>query len=137
MNKELYKKTYEHPVKITSIESKEEDSISINYEGGSINIVTYHEDDCCEHVYSDTSVMKYFIESLKEKEMKQVAIKGVPEMGFLLSINHQWDDWTKIFIPCYNFQNGYYSNNLSLKISSEEGVSEIIDITDMVEDNID
>lgn len=41
----------------------------------------------------------------------------------------------KFFVPCYNEQNGYYSDKLEL-ILHKNNETEKIDITDFVEDNI-
>jgi hypothetical protein len=43
----------------------------------------------------------------------------------------------KIFIPCYNYQNGYYSSNLSVVITQGGTTKTEVDISDCVEDHID
>jgi hypothetical protein len=135
-NKELFKKSFEKPLKITEVKSSEEDLIVISTEGGDIKIETSHDSDCCEHVYADTSMMKYFTDSLKGLEVSEVIIKGVVDMGYLLVVCHGYEEYKKIFIPCYNSQNGYYSDDLELEITIGQ-VKTTVDVTEYVEDLID
>jgi hypothetical protein len=122
---------------ISNIKLVEDEKVEINY-GDNINILveTYHEQDCCENVYADFSIMKNFIEQLKDEYVSKLIIKGVKDMGFLLCFERQLEDDIKIFIPCYNSQNGYYSSDLSLKLKCGEVTTEI-DISSYVEDKID
>lgn len=136
MNKELFKKDM-GGAEIASVECKSESAI-INLgvlNGGTLEISSYHQQDCCESVYADMSVLKYHQESLKGKELQQISIKGVESMGFLLCLYFGYDDNEKIFIPCYNSQNGYYSDNLELVIK-HEGVETKIDLQGFIEANI-
>lgn len=45
-------------------------------------------------------------------------------------------DEKKVFIPCYNYQNGYYGSDLELIIKNNN-VQTKIDISNLVEDHID
>ncbi len=132
MNIELF--TKDIGKKIVGIGVKEE-SLTIGLEDGEIDISTYHDQDCCEHVYGDFSILKYSTEALVGNTLSTITIKSVPEMGFLIVFKVGHSDWVKIFVPCYNSQNGYYSANLSLNVKYE-GVETKVDISDLVEDNI-
>jgi hypothetical protein len=92
-----------------------------------IIIKDYHRQDCCEHVYADFSALEdtTFFDELKGKNLtaKEVAdnIELVEGMGFRIF---------GYFVPCYDVQNGYYSGNLTLIITEENGKNKIeIDLT--------
>lgn len=42
----------------------------------------------------------------------------------------------KYFVPCYNRQNGYYSNQLEIRYCDENGIITKTDVSDAVEDDI-
>lgn len=96
---------------------------------------SYHDQSSYEHVYADFSVMKYYVEALKDKMLHLVEIKGVEGMGFLLCFEFHNADPVKVFIPCYNHQNGYYSDSLQIKISRYNEVS-LVDVSECVEDDL-
>ena len=133
-NKELYKKEFNK--KIEEIILKDNEGLKISYEGGFLLIGTEHSQDCCENVYADFSPVEYLVEKLKGKINKNIIIKGVEDMGFLLCFEPDYGITQKVFIPCYNSQNGYYSSNLELVIHDNETQIKI-DISNLVEDDID
>lgn len=90
--------------------------------GDKIHLESCHEPDCCEHVFADFSAIKYYMDYLTGKNLDEIILKEVPAMGFLLCLVHDDlgsypEDVTKIFIPCYNHQNGYYSDELGIKFT--------------------
>jgi len=121
--------------KISSI-STEDGVVTISFvDGSQIKLSSHHDQDCCESVYADFSVMKYHKEQLVGNELDYLALKRVPDMGFLIVFGFGYS-YEKIFIACYNSQNGYYSSNLSIILQEGETKTEV-DISDCVEDNID
>lgn len=100
-----------------------------------ISIHAYHQNDCCEHVYADFSIISFYQEELEEMKTSGLYIKAVKDMGFLLCFRRPGLSDIKIFIPCYNEQNGYYSDDLELQIE-DSGVMTKIDISECVEDII-
>lgn len=128
MNKTIFQKKYGQ--KITDIQIIDDEKLIIVLEQGQLEIRGDHDQDCCEHVYSDFSGMKYHKEELVDKFLDELIIKGIEEMGFLMCLAG-----TKIFVPCYNTQNGYYSSRLSLEIKEGETTT-TIDISEFKEDNI-
>lgn len=132
MNKELYKKKFDEAQTV-----KEVSEHKIIFESGIVlEIEDYHSQDCCEHVYADWSDAKYVMGHLKGKKIDSLAIKGISGEGFLICFNENWDTGAKVFIPCYNVQNGYYSSELKLTIHDAETKTEI-DISEFLEDKID
>lgn len=127
-NKELYKVELGRE-KITDVIVTDE-LVTIKYGTDEVSIESYHDQDCCESVYADFEVLKYHTKDIIGHSPDNLILKGVPEMGFLLCIAKE-----KIFIPCYNCQNGYYSSDLALKIKKGIETTEI-DISDFVEDDI-
>lgn len=102
----------------------------------------YHKQDCCEWVYADFAVLKSYnvstktgkrikIEDIDFCESLEELISGIENMGF----NMISKIGEKFFVPCYNEQNGYYSDKLEL-ILYEEKIREKIDISEFVEDKI-
>ena len=67
-------------------------------------LIDYHSQDCCEHVYADFSNLDSGI--LKHK-FENIHLERTNE-GF------RFGDTRKYFVPCYNEQNGYYSDNLKI-----------------------
>ena len=128
MKKELYKLSLNK--KLTNV-NIDDDSLILTFKDEDIIINYNHEQDCCERVYADFSVMKYF--EIQDKIVKNIIIKGVEEMGFLISLGTGY----KVFIPCYNEQNGYYSDKLELKITDRDKTIEKIDISRYVKPEID
>lgn len=133
MNKELYKLSLSDE-KIQSVSIKDDTAVFKFESGKDLTIQCYHRQDCCENVYADFSILDYH-EELVEFQVAELIIKGVEEMGFLICLNSRYNN-QKIFIPCYNNQNGYYSSDLGLIVSYND-VTKKIDITDLVESNID
>lgn len=132
MNQLLWEQDFRD--EITSINTGDE-SITLNFQNNSsITFSTYHSRDCCESVYGDFSIAKYHESQLINKELRKVQVKSVSGMGFLLCFKVDYDD-VKIFIPCYNYQNGYYSSNLELKIEHGENKTSV-DIHGCIEHHI-
>ena len=90
----------------------------------------YHESDCCESVYAD---WKYLIGEEFPNNITHIKIQIVPESGFrlILLTSDSEGDYTpyQFYVPCYNIQNGYYSNALALTIGIQ-GVVTLIDISE-------
>lgn len=134
MNKLLWEKVFGK--KIVSM-TVEEESVTFCFEGDEkITFSTYHSQDCCESVYGDFSIVKYHESELVGKDLSKIEVKSVEGMGFLLCFNFGWNRAVKIFIPCYNYQNGYYSSSLELLIN-DNGTQTEINIDGCVEDHID
>lgn len=112
-----------------------EDTLKLEFEKDIIILDYEHEQDCCENVYADFSVIKNYIPQI-DKKYKEVIIKGVDDIGILICFIQDYGRDEKIFIPCYNEQNGYYSDDLTL-IIKHNNIIKKIDITDFKEDNID
>lgn len=104
-----------------------------------IKLGSYHDQDCCERVYIDFEEIEKYKEILKRSmNFDKLIIKGVAEMGLLLCFQYGESEYyaEKIFIPCYNEQNGYYSDSLELQIQIDEKEVEKIDVTACKKDNI-
>lgn len=130
-NKEL------HRLPLTGKVVDVDTEIKITFDSGEIlTILGEHGQDCCESVYADTDTIKLYKDELVGKEFKELVIKGIEDMGFMLCFYQDWEKSVKIFIPCYNSQNGYYSSNLELVIKKGD-VRTTIDISSFVESDID
>lgn len=77
-------------------------------------IGTYHEQDCCERVYADWSVLDMQT-GVFGKRLRFLVIRPVDD-GLVLEAARYPFGMDKIFIPCYSEQNGYCSDALSLDI---------------------
>lgn len=132
MNKEL------HSVEIgdTLIDAQvTEDEATLNFKNGeAITFSSEHSQDCCEHVYADFKPLQWIIGDLQGRITEKVVVKGVEGMGFLLCFYDGYRASAKVFIPCYNYQNGYYSSGLDLRIKRGETATDI-SISDYVEDS--
>lgn len=133
LSKEITRETINKVVKNVNVGS---DFIKIVSENESIVIKGYHRQDCCENVYADFSVFEYQKDEIMEREVKDIVFKGVEGIGFIICFYYDWEKSTKVLVPCYNEQNGYYSDELKLVIIREEESKEI-DISNFVEEIID
>lgn len=89
-------------------------------------IEAYHDQDCCEHVYADFAALKDT--PAMSFDFQELKIEGVPDKGFRLN---------EFFVPCYNEQNGYYSDELKLIIISPNSPTVEINLAGFVEDKIE
>lgn len=122
--KEIYKTKIEGSIKnlICSDESISFEVNSIKHEIG-----TDHDQDCCEHVFGDFSNFKYHKDEIEKNYYKSLTVFAVPNMGVVIA----FDDYApaKVLVPCYNNQNGFYSDNLQLYINIDNTKTKI-DITE-------
>lgn len=86
-------------------------------------IEAHHEQDCCEEVYADWQQLADT--GIYEEEFKHIEICG--REGFGISINGKYG------VPCYNIQNGYYSDELKLVIKTSDNSKAEIDISNFTE----
>ena len=100
-----------------------------------------HEQDCCESVYADWDNMQIAtyiganqldITELDFNVNLVDDIKLLPSIGFIIEATNG----VKLFVSCYNYQNGYYPSALDLLFDDINGNTEVIDITECVEDHI-
>lgn len=108
--------------------------IILNFDDDKITITGEHSQDCCERVFADFTIFKHYIKQLYGS-YRNVIIKSVSEMGILLCFESDWGTDEKVFVPCYNEQNGYYSSNLDLCVN-HNGVIKKIDITECNQDKV-
>ena len=71
-------------------------------------IISYHRQSCCENVWADFEAL--FDTSFMSSDFDSLEITSC-DYGF--SINGY-------FVPCYDIQNGYYSNNLTISIIDDK-----------------
>ena len=91
--------------------------------------ITYnHKRSCCERVYPDFKHLKevdgevggsLFSNGVPE----DIQVEVVKDVGFRFG---GWQQW--FFIPCYNVQNGFYSDNLELIITYPDKTVKKIDL---------
>ena len=102
----------------------------------------YHEQDCCEQVYAEFEILNDYnistktgkiinIKDIDFEENLEDLIQGIEEEGF----NMISKIGEKFFVPCYNSQNGYYSDDLEL-ILEKSKAKETMNISDFVQDDI-
>ena len=76
-------------------------------------ITQQHEQDCCEAVYAD-------FEQLNDTSIKNETFNnGVNVVEHQLGFVIYSDSGNSYYVPCYNIQNGYYSDNLSITFPSK------------------
>jgi len=116
----IYEKKFTEKIKIQGVDIINEEFVHFYLPNdGFLKISGHHSQDCCESVFADFSVIAYYKEALQEHEFSKLEIKRVKDMGFLICFEKQNNEFIKIFVPCYNCQNGYYSDDLSLIIETD------------------
>lgn len=72
------------------------------------NTITFHhEPDCCESNYAD---FKQLDDLAKETEFDEdLKFESVPLSGFRFG-----NEGKMFFVPCYSWQNGYYSSDIDI-----------------------
>ena len=91
-----------------------------------IKLESRHYQDCCESVYADFSTFDLYEDQLVGKSFTELAIRPIDEAGVLFIFKQgRYGRNTKILIPTYNRQNGYYSGELRLGVIIGEVNSEI------------
>lgn len=122
-------------MKINEINEK-----GIKFDNGA-KLEHYHDQDCCENVYADweniqvmTRIGRNSINSnyLDFDENLFSKIEFQKDVGFTI----EDDNGIKLFVSCYNRQDGYYSSDLSLIYTNSNGRKYTIDISDCVKDDI-
>jgi len=96
---------------------------------------SYHDQDCCEHVYANWEDIKG---ETPDIWFMGFSIEGVSGSGLNILLYPNTLNkyiYIRLFVPCYNHQNGYYSSNLALIYTSAANITTTVDITDFVEDN--
>ena len=111
--------------------------IDINEDGIKLedgySITHYHEQDCCEKVYAHWQYLKDFLcfdksdEFYIELDLNKIIVP-VTSAGFRIEIEAFWTS-NEYFVPCYDIQNGYYSDNLKLQLKKGNKVIQELDIS--------
>lgn len=102
------------------------------FEGGlkfdnGISLYSEHERDCCESHYMSTSDLTLEdFEGLEFDLSNDNFFERIEGYGIALKPINGFP----VRIPAYGDNNGYYSSNLSLVISGEDGFEKIYDITE-------
>lgn len=108
---------------------------TIIFEHDQIILRDFHDQDCCESVYADWSTLELYKDQLKDT-YKSFAIRGVKGEGLLLCFGTgDYYPLNKVFIACYDAQNGYYNDGLELEVE-HSGVKTKVSIADY-EEHID
>lgn len=130
-NKLIFEHNFDGPMKIQF----DDDSLRID----SLSFSGEHNQSCCERVYADFSVFKWYEEALNNLGIVRIEVKAVEDMGlvFFFYEKASYCDHHRIgvLVNCYNEQNGYYSNELTLVIT-KEGSEQRIDVSKVVYDKI-
>lgn len=112
----------------------------ITFDNGSA-LRHFHFQDCCENVYADWKSMqvvtKISANQLNAQELdfdKNILskISKVNDIGFII----ESEQGIKLFVSCYNQQNGCYSSNLSLIYANGSVTYGELNISDCVKDEI-
>lgn len=121
MNSNITTLRFKESIQITKVASDE-----IVFSNGMV-WTDYHEQDCCESVYADFGAVKSLL--FAKSEFTKITIEGVKDVGIRIGYSEDDFECNYDIIPCYNSQNGYYSNDLDLVIKSAE-YNLVIDITE-------
>lgn len=117
--------TENYTVYITKFNENNKERLTVTEKGITLRGITIthsHEQDCCEDVHVDWEYLNHYnnlAKDIDKLDPTELEIKGVPGMGILLILKqnkYYFEDSLKLFVPAYNMQNSYYSDDLSLAI---------------------
>lgn len=98
-------------MKIQKIQNDKYNNLELIFTNGK-KITYYHCQDCCEDVYAAFDEIE---EVAMEHEFHEPLIfESVKDYGFRFG-NKEY----MVSVPCYNIQNGYYSDDLEIKYGME------------------
>lgn len=75
-----------------------------------------HEGDCCEEVYVDLEHEPTYLKQIEWNKFDKLEYRTCPWDWFIVKLYCYNSYIWHIYYPCYNIQNWYYSDNLTLKI---------------------
>ena len=115
------------PVKILEVGKD-----GIIFSNGSV-LIDLHYQDCCEVVYADWNIYKD--EPRKDlEEITYIEVFSLKNSGIVLEFHTEQTQYIvaqRWFIPCYDIQNGYYSDELLLTFGTVDFYS-VYDISNSV-----
>ena len=103
--------------------------LPVNYEDVIGMFTSEHDSDCCEHHELDFEWKKEEFETVKQflKKVDKIEIKWTPGMWITLRMyDREKEFW--FFIPWRGYNNGYYSDNLTLIVKLKNGFEKRYDI---------
>lgn len=79
------------------------------------NKITFdHDRDCCEYNYADFSILNPNVVNYDYDFSENLDFKFIDEAGFIFGSEGHY-----IFIPCYSYQNGYYTIQIDIYYNGE------------------
>ena len=94
-----------------------------------LDMSDYHEQECCEQVYAEWDGFLNREYHAKDaiacdeapKEFSRMDIYCVEDAGILIhfAVDGEQGTVNKVFVPCHDIQNGYYSSDLRLDIARQ------------------
>ena len=94
-------------VKITNV-----DTCAVYFSNGA-KLSSYHDADCCEYNYADFEQLE---EAALDTEFDwPLTFEETQNYGFRFGNRPN----KMFFVPCYSFQNGYYSSDVDIELNGE------------------
>lgn len=85
------------------------------------NTITYHHcPDCCEVNYADFSILTENNVNYGFDFNEELTFEFIDEMGFRFGSKDPYGAMHWIFIPCYSYQNGYYSDDVDILYNGKQ-----------------
>lgn len=91
---------------------KKIDPLGIVFDNGNV-LIYEHYQDCCEEVYADWEYLKDEC-GIYDADFTDIDIEPVEHKGIRICGKHR-----SFFVPCYNIQNGYYSDKLDIRLMGD------------------
>lgn len=87
----------------------------ITFDNG--NYIGYdHEQDCCECNYADFDYLRDEAGIMNYDFPEELVFEIVSDSGFRFGSAYR-----RFFVPCYSYQNGYYSSDIDIYYNTENG----------------
>lgn len=125
MSKTLEVIKLKEPTKLTGIRI-DDGGVSLLFENGEeVELSDHHSQDCCESVYADWKAFSAYKSQIVDHRYSEIEVRGIDGEGVMFCFSDY--PLQKVFVPCYDIQNGYYSSDLDLTIK-HNGVAKTINI---------
>ena len=77
-------------------------------------ITYFHDQECCECNFADFKALENIVQEMEGFDLP-LTFERIDGLGFRFGNKYEM-----YFVPCYSFQNGYYTDEITIKFDGED-----------------